>query len=128
MHSVVTCNLGEVYFYNNQYDEAIAQFQKSKSNAILNHSKGIEVTNTLFISRCLHKLNQNLKAIEVIRQAIDEIEKVHLASQEINFKETGGLTSPALLKVSMDIEAEVYKHYGELSEVDGNLKNALFAF
>ena len=28
----------------------------------------------------------------------------------------------------MDIEAEVYKHYGELSEVDGNLKNALFAF
>jgi tetratricopeptide (TPR) repeat protein len=128
MHSVVTCNLGEVYFYNNQYDEAIAQFQKSKSNAILNHSKGIEVTNTLFISRCLHKLNQNLKAIEVIRQAIDEIEKVHHASQEINFKENGGLTSPALLKVSMDIEAEVYKHYGELSEIDGNLKNALFAF
>lgn len=128
MHSVVTCNLGEVYFYNGQYDQAIDQFEKSKNNAVLNHSKGIEVTNTLFISRCLHKLNQNLKAIEVIRHAIGEIEQVHNASEEINFKENGGLTSPALLKVSMDIEAEVYKHYAELSEIDGNLKNALYAF
>lgn len=128
MHSVVTCNLGEVYYYNKQYDEAILQFEQSKKNAILNNSKGIEVTNILFISRCLHKMNHNLKAIEVIRTAIDEIDTVHNASKEIDFKENSGLTSPALLKVSMDIEAEVYKHYGELSEVDGNLKNALYAF
>jgi tetratricopeptide (TPR) repeat protein len=128
MQSVVTCNLGEVYYYNEQYDEAILQFEQSKKNAILNHSKGIEVTNILFISRCLHKMNQNLKAIEVIRIAIDEIETVHGSSKEIDFRENGGLTSPALLKVSMDIEAEVYRHYGELSEIDGNLKNALYAF
>lgn len=128
MHSVVTCNLGEVYYYNEQYDQAILQFEQSKKNAILNDSKGIEVTNILFISRCLRKMNQNLKAIEVIRIAIDEIEKVRQCSKEIDFHQNGGLTSPALLKVSMDIEAEVYKHYGELSEIDGNLKNALHAF
>ncbi len=128
MHSVVTCNLGEVYYYNEQYEEAILQFEQSKKKAILNKSKGIEVTNILFISRCLHKMNQNLKAIEVIRTAINEIESIHNSSKEIDFKENGGLTSPALLKVSMDIEAEVYKHYGELSEIDGNLKNALYAF
>lgn len=128
MHSVVTCNLGEVYYYSEQYDEAMLQFEQSKKNAILNKSKGVEVTNILFISRCLHKMNQNLKSIEVIRTAIDEIEMIHQSSKEIDFRENGGLTSPALLKVSMDIEAEVYKHYGELSEIDGNLKNALHAF
>ena len=128
MHSVVTCNLGEVYYYNEQYDEAILQFEQSKKHAIINNSKGIEVTNILFISRCLHKMNKNLKAIQVIRTAIDKIETVYNASKEIDFKGNGGLTSPALLKVSMDIEAEVYKHYGELSEIDGNLKNALYSF
>ena len=97
MHSVVTCNLGEVYYYNEQYDQAILQFEQSKKNAILNDSKGIEVTNILFISRCLHKMNQNLKAIEVIRTAIDEIEMVHPSSKEVDFRENGGLTSPALL-------------------------------
>lgn len=128
MKSVVKCNLGEVYYYNKQYDEAILQFEESKKNATLNHSKGIEITNILFLSRCLHKMNQNHKAIEVIRTAIDEIEIIHSSSKEINLKENSGLTSPALLKVSMDIESEVYKHYGELSEIDGNLKNALHAF
>ena len=128
MHSVVTCNLGEVYYYNEQYDEAILQFEQSKKYAVINNSKGIEVTNILFISRCLHKMNKNLKAIQVIRTAIDKIETVYNASKEIDFKGNGGLTSPALLKVSMDIEAEVYKHYGELSEIDGNLKNALYSF
>ena len=122
MHSVVKCNLGEVYYYNEQYDEAILQFEQSKKHAIINNSKGIEVTNILFISRCLHKMNKNLKAIQVIRTAIDKIETVYNASKEIDFKGNGGLTSPSLLKVSMDIEAEVYKHYGELSEIDGNLK------
>ena len=128
MRSVVTCNLGEVYYYNEQYDEAILQFEQSKKHAIINNSKGIEVTNILFISKCLHKMNKNLKAIQVIRTAIDKIETVHNASKEIDFKGNDGLTSPTLLKVSMDIEAEVYKHYGELSEIDGNLKNALYSF
>ena len=128
MNSVVTCNLGEVYYCNRQYEQAIIQFENSKGNAQLNQSIGIEITNVLFISRCLHKQDQNLKAIETIRFAIDQIEKIHKTTKDISFHENGSLTSPSLLKVSMDIEAEVYKHYAELSEIDGNLKNALIAF
>ena len=128
MHSVVTCNLGEVYYYNRQYQEAILQFEQSKKHAILNNSKGIEITNILFISRCLHKMDKNLNAIQVIRTAIDKIETVSNKSKELDFNTNDRLTTPNLLKVSMDIEAEVYKHYGELSEIDGNLKNALYAF
>ena len=68
MKSVVTCNLGEVYYYNKQYDEAILQFEESKKNATLNQSKGIEVTNILFLSRCLHKMNQNHKKFRVHKE------------------------------------------------------------
>ena len=42
MYSVVTCNLGEVYFCNGQIEEAKKHFELSKNNAILNNSKGIE--------------------------------------------------------------------------------------
>ncbi len=128
MNSVVTCNLGEVYYCNKQYDQAIIQFENSKKNAKINESIGIEITNTLFISRCLHQQDQNLKAIEIIRSAVHQIEEIHKTTNDLNFQENESLTSPSLLKVSMDIEAEVYKHYGELSEIDGNLKNALLAF
>ena len=66
MYSVVTCNLGEVYFCNEQIAEAKTHFELSKNNAILNNSKGIEITNTLFISKCLNregKVDQALKRI-----------------------------------------------------------------
>jgi len=47
MYSVVTCNLGEVYYCNNKLTEAKKYFELSKNNAILNNSKGIEITNVL---------------------------------------------------------------------------------
>ena len=128
MYSVVTCNLGEVYFCNGQIEEAKKHFELSKNNAILNNSKGIEITNLLFLSKCLFHEKNDDEALKLLKVAIDQIEEIHLKSKDIDFTENSNLSSPALLKVSMDIEAEVYKFYGELCERKGDLENALKAF
>ena len=128
MYSVVTCNLGEVYFCNEQIEEAKTHFELSKNNAILNNSKGIEITNTLFISKCLNREGKTDEALSILKEAISQIEEIHHVSNDIDFTENSNLSSPALLQVSMDIEAEVYKSFGELCEKKGLLKNALRAF
>lgn len=128
MYSVVTCNLGEVYFCNEQIAEAKTHFELSKNNAILNNSKGIEITNTLFISKCLNREGKVDQALKMLKEAISQIEEIHNISNDIDFTENSNLDSPALLQVSMDIEAEVYKSFGELCEKKGLLKNALKAF
>lgn len=128
MYSVVTCNLGEVYFCNGQIEEAKKHFELSKNNAILNNSKGIEITNMLFLSKCLFHEQNDDEALKLLKVAINQIEEIHLKSKDIDFTENSNLSSPALLKVSMDIEAEVYKFYGELCEKKGDLENALKAF
>ena len=128
MYSVVTCNLGEVYFCNEQIAEAKTHFELSKNNAILNNSKGIEITNTLFISKCLNREGKADEALSILKEAISQIEEIHRVSNDIDFTENSNLSSPALLQVSMDIEAEVYKSFGELCEKKGLLKNALKAF
>ncbi|MGB1728948.1 MAG: hypothetical protein ACPHF2_03075 [Crocinitomicaceae bacterium] len=128
MYSVVTCNLGEVYFCNGQIEEAKKHFELSKNNAILNNSKGIEITNMLFLSKCLFHENNDDEALRLLKVAIAQIEEIHEKSKDIDFTENSNLSSPALLQVSMDIEAEVYKFYGELCEKKGDLENALKAF
>ena len=128
MYSVVTCNLGEVYFCNDQIEEAKKHFELSKNNAILNNSKGIEITNMLFLSKCLFHEKHDDEALRLLKVAIDQIEEIHEKSKDIDFTENSNLSSPALLQVSMDIEAEVYKFYGELCEKKGDLENALKAF
>ena len=128
MYSVVTCNLGEVYFCNGQIEEAKKHFELSKNNAILNNSKGIEITNMLFLSKCLFHEKHDDEALRLLKVAIDQIEEIHEKSKDIDFTENSNLSSPALLQVSMDIEAEVYKFYGELCEKKGDLENALKAF
>ena len=128
MYSVVTCNLGEVYFCNGQIQEAKKNFELSKNNAILNNSKGIEITNMLFLSKCLFHEQNDDEALKLLKVAINQIEEIHLKSKDIDFTENSNLSSPALLKVSMDIEAEVYKFYSELCEKKGDLENALKAF
>lgn len=128
MYSVVTCNLGEVYFCNEQIKEAASHFELSKNNAILNNSKGIEITNILFLSKCLFKQGEDDEALKLLKEAISQIEEIHIKSKDIDFTENSTLSSPALLQVSMDIEAEVYKFYGELCEKKGELENALKAF
>ncbi len=128
MYSVVTCNLGEVYFYGNNLTEAKKQFELSKNNAILNNSKGIEITNILFLSKCLEKEGQGNEAMYLLRSAIEQIEEIHKNAKEINFAENSSLSSPSLLQVSMDIEAEAYKTYAVLCESNGDLKHALEAF
>ena len=128
MYSVVTCNLGEVYFCNDQIEEAKKHFELSKNNAILNNSKGIEITNMLFLSKCLFHEKHDDEALRLLKIAIDQIEEIHEKSKDIDFTENSNLSSPALLQVSMDIEAEVYKFYGELCEKKGDLENALKAF
>ena len=128
MYSVVTCNLGEVYFCNDQIEEAKKHFELSKNNAILNNSKGIEITNMLFLSKCLFHEKHDDEALRLLKVAIDQIEEIHEKSKDIDFTENSNLSSPALLQVSMDIEAEVYKFYAELCEKKGDLENALKAF
>lgn len=128
MYSVVTCNLGEVYFCNGQIEEAKKHFELSKNNAILNNSKGIEITNMLFLSKCLFREKNDDESLRLLKVAIDQIEEIHDKSKDIDFTENSNLSSPALLQVSMDIEAEVYKFYGELCEKKGDLENALKAF
>jgi len=128
MYSVVTCNLGEVYFCNNKLTEAKKYFELSKNNAILNNSKGIEITNILFLSKCLEKEGRPSDAILLLKSAIEQIEQIHEESEGINFAENSSLSSPSLLQVSMDIEAEAYKTYAALCESNGELQNALLAF
>ena len=128
MYAVVTCNLGEVYYNDDQIEKALKYFELSKNNAILNNSKGIEITNILFISRCMLKEGKSLEALIILKEAIAQIEEIHETENQIDFTENSSLTAPSLLQVSMDIEAEVFKSYGELCEVNGDLKNAIIAF
>ena len=75
----------------------------------------------------MSKQEKSLEALITLKEAITQIEEIHQAEEQIDFAENSSLSSPSLLQVSMDIEAEVFKSYGELCESNGDLKNAIIA-
>ena len=74
MYSVVTCNLGSL-FCNDQIEEAKKHFELSKNNAILNNSKGIEITNMLFLSKCLFHEKDDNEALRLLKSLLIKLRK-----------------------------------------------------
>ena len=73
--------------------KAKKNFELSKNNAILNNSKGIEITNMLFLSKCLFHEQNDDEALKLLKVAINQIEEIHLKSKDIDFTENSNLSS-----------------------------------